>query len=358
MSKRAFESALCSEEPVADAAFTSSWFSVSSSEDDDQTAHAGLLGASSRALPSSHSRDGSLLHRSLSPNSRRHINTSAFEAAPVVDASDKNSALCDMFGDVSSSPVPERKNRVGTTVPTDVCYRDRRGRYPRVGSDGVPSAMRLPHAEYAWNHYKQMHECRTGKPCDGSCPFDGKCPLNFTAATLICAHERVFGKVSRDEEGVITCGRSVSETRKQWRALMLSWITHSAADGIANENFSVEGVGPVCSRYARAVYFGLDARTKSGFANDYAWNTLVAAARAGNLRIDHDLRETTLAVRDAIGTSRDDQAAFDCINWWVAWLRLEDQAPNEPTIIHRYFILYTLHFILFCPISYFFCPVF
>eukprot|EP00965_Chrysotila_dentata_P110819 3662093-Pleurochrysis_carterae.AAC.3 len=32
---------------------------------------------------------------------------------------------------------------------------------------------------------------------------------------------------------------------------------------------------------------------------------------------------------------RNDQRKFECISWWLSWLRLEDQMPNEPVIVHR-----------------------
>ena len=215
---------------------------------------------------------------------------------------------------------------------------EQRGTYARAASAAAPApAQRLRHDEYAWLHKQQMSEARTGVPCDETCPFGRKCGRHFTPATLENAHERVYGPgVYCDEKGTIFVPRTEKQVQKQWRVLMLSWVHHAAddPDGNCTESFKVEGIGPVCSRFARAVYFGLSfGTTKDGFHHTAAWNRYLAAARAGTLQADVD--STAVLGVAQCRTVGDDQLQFETVQWWVMWLRLEDQQPNEPKIVYR-----------------------
>ena len=131
-----------------------------------------------------------------------------------------------------------------------------------------------------------------GMPCGEDCPYGQKCGYHFTPAMLQRAHERVYGTGVLDlGEGKYYCRLKEKETHRQWRALMLSWVSVRADDPTAppTERFMVEGQGPVCHRYARAVYFGLDPACKDGFAHSSAWNLYIAGARAQTLAVDQDL---------------------------------------------------------------------
>ena len=84
----------------------------------------------------------------------------------------------------------------------------------------------------------------------------------------------------------------------------------------------MEGRGPVCSDFAATAY-----------DMSRCWNKLYSAASKGVLRVG-DTRSSAEVAR-ALGPGRDDQAQFECVLWHVMWLRLEDQMPNEPVIVHR-----------------------
>jgi hypothetical protein len=229
-------------------------------------------------------------------------------------------------GRSTCAPLPER----AAARPS------RQGTYDRNGT----VARRLSHAEYAWNHLRQAEDNTIGVPCDEGCPFDRKCGRNFTPATLLAAHERVYGtgvqRVGEKIHVLVTEGY----THKAWRCQVLSWVTRRADDPTAPpvERFTVEGIGPVCANFARAVYFGLDARCKNGFAHSSAWNKYIAAARAGTLSADEKIeRSQDSSALTVLQNPRgaDDQAGFECTEWWISWLRIEDQAPGEPVIMHR-----------------------
>ena len=178
----------------------------------------------------------------------------------------------DMFGTVEEqcTPCPDDLSDLfgvddleqTTTLRTPAAQPQVRLPDPPASSRGryVRDHTRCSHAEYAWNHLQQMRENTSGVPCDDTCPFDRRCGRNFTPATLERAHERVYGPGVTFADGKYHCRRSQKETHKQWRALMLSWVTNSASDGASTECFKVVGVGPVCSCYVRAIYFGLDSR--------------------------------------------------------------------------------------------------
>ena len=66
--------------------------------------------------------------------------------------------------------------------------------------------------------------------CNDSCPFDRKCGRNFTPATLVAAHERVYGTGVQCVDGVAICRVTKAYTHKAWRMLILSWVTRRADD--------------------------------------------------------------------------------------------------------------------------------
>eukprot|EP00965_Chrysotila_dentata_P022104 731651-Pleurochrysis_carterae.AAC.2 len=64
---------------------------------------------------------------------------------------------------------------------------------------------------------------------------------------------------------------------------------------------------------------------------------MISQARAGTLRAEEDadaagLRSAASTVQAAEGSS---QSKFECVSWWKHWMSLDDQMPNEPTIVHR-----------------------
>eukprot|EP00965_Chrysotila_dentata_P248947 6208624-Pleurochrysis_carterae.AAC.1 len=109
-----------------------------------------------------------------------------------------------------------------------------------------------------------------------------------------------------------------------WRVLVLSFISF-AADGsnARSGRFLVESQGPVCEGFCRAAY-GIPLIT---------WNTYLGAARAGNLEAQHEFKADSVLSKALV--CKDSQASFECVQWWLFWLRLEDQMPNEPVIVHR-----------------------
>ena len=206
----------------------------------------------------------------------------------------------------------------------------------RMGSLGsqrgkhTQRGRRLPHREYAARARETALNNSVGVKCtDGVCPYGMLCGRNFTPAQLIAAQERVYGR---------HCGRDAynsayhdpafpeQETLRQKRALVLSWVKRSASDtSITTESFSVENQGPVCEDFARTAYH----------FEENTWKRYLAAARAGRLQIEHDSQEADSSVRMVLSDARGNQRSFEAVEWWVLWLRLEDQAPNEPLIFHR-----------------------
>ena len=98
------------------------------------------------------------------------------------------------------------------------------------------------------------------------------------------------------------------------------------------ESWSVEGVGPVCWRFARAAY---DIRQ---------WHVLRGTARGGELLTTEDLRsEGVMKALADVDTPPVSAAKEECINWWIDWLFIEDQMMDEPTIVHRSVIWQSVH---------------
>ena len=82
--------------------------------------------------------------------------------------------------------------------------------------------------------------------------------------------------------------------------------------------------GPVCVRFWSAAYGITDA-----FRND-----ILAQARAGLSQADDEWESAARHPRDEGDVFR--SASMEhTIEWWVIWLDLEDQMPNEPLIVHR-----------------------
>eukprot|EP00965_Chrysotila_dentata_P213824 6187862-Pleurochrysis_carterae.AAC.1 len=158
---------------------------------------------------------------------------------------------------------------------------DRRGSYNRKVDDKgesleKPPAVRHSHFHYAWEHKQLVENFRLGKPCKPSCPFGGKCGMHFTPCNLIRAHEASFGKekvrkVLEDGSIYYECEKSNRESTAFWRTLAANAITLSASDPSRRvENFTVDGIGPVCSDFCGAAY-GIRIGT---------WNQIRSDARA------------------------------------------------------------------------------
>ena len=214
-------------------------------------------------------------------------------------------------------------------------YTDRRGSYDRA-SDGVK--RRLSFAQYAFEHRRKVETNGMGVPCLPTCPYGQKCWMAIPPAVLLNAHVRIYGAwAACDSDGKYTCASNQADANEQHAMLMLSWLTLSATDPPkVTENYAVEGRGPVCCEFAKAAY-----------DMSRCWYKLYSAASKGVLRVG-DARSGNMISR-AMGTGRDDQAQFECVMWHVMWLRLEDQVPNEPVILHRNVQLQSVHEMEYVP---------
>lgn len=206
---------------------------------------------------------------------------------------------------------------------------DGRGRYNRKG-EGVKK--RLPHAEYAWQHRELVTQNKMGVSCTASCAFGMKCWLNISPGVLLAAHEHVYGVNTSVAEATLPllkvtyhCGVKQAEAQQTMRNLMLSWISHSTDEPPQPvEMYTVEGRGPVCASFACAAY-----------DMDRVWKGYHADAMIGVLRADAQALHALPATLNQITGQRGSQSKFETVQWWRQWLYLEDQMPNEPTIIHR-----------------------
>jgi hypothetical protein len=117
------------------------------------------------------------------------------------------------------------------------------------------------------------------------------------------------------------------ETSRRWRKLAAAAITTSTDDGVTQkELLTVDGMGPVCKDFWAAAY-GIP---------DFTAGKLLAEARSGAAQAKDEWDE---AVGD-LATAEKDDANHSyrkemTIEWWILWLELEDQMPNEPVITHR-----------------------
>jgi hypothetical protein len=207
----------------------------------------------------------------------------------------------------------------------------RKGSYARGGTE-----KRRSHAEYAYTHFSMVEQYSIGRPCTSSCPFGRNCGQNITPKTLMACHEYSYGTSTSREECTdsgngykYNCEFKSAQTHSRWRDLFAGFITRSAQDTtVLVERFMVDGIGPVCADYCGAAY-----GVTTGRASQWALDNLLAAARSGNLQHLQVMR--TLNVPDADDEGHMSYSMDECIEWWSMWLELEDQMPNEPTIVHR-----------------------
>ena len=212
--------------------------------------------------------------------------------------------------------------------------RDKRGRHE-------DRSHRVGYAQVAYEHLQQAEAFNLGRPCLHSCPFDRKCGMNFTPAHLMRAHEKMYGtnttKINRDgQPPLYKCALTFSEVKERRTQLVLSSISCDAADTSRRvERFMVSGIGPVCAEYCRSAHgipFG-------------AWISLLADARAGRLQagVEWDAAGEEMDYADLHDAGEGAVAKEETIQWWVLWLFLEDQMPNESVITHRVVVWEGVH---------------
>ena len=211
-------------------------------------------------------------------------------------------------------------------------YQSRQGSYSRDTSSG--RGLRRSHAEYAWRHREAAETFTLGRACNERCPFKRQCGMFITPHTYLSAHERMYGpSATRELDGdegpwKYACQWSEAQTMAARRNLMSqSFISPSgsAPTGKLVGHFFVEGTGPVCEMEFRKAY---------DLLRESVWKSLSAAARKGNVGSD------ALVVAEGLGSDNVDgalesYARESAVEWWKAWLMLEDQMPNEPVIVHR-----------------------
>ena len=215
------------------------------------------------------------------------------------------------------------------------------GRKSRTGTynrDGT--AKRKSHAQYAYEHFSQVEQYSIGRPCTSTCAFGRNCGQNVTPKTLLACHQYSYGtNTSREqcvgEDGEETysysCELLSSETQARWRDLFAGFITHSAQDpSIRVERFMVDGIGPVCPEYCAAAY-GMT----TGRSSYWTLDNMLGRGRSGELEHERVVAAAAVNQPKVVRENRTSVSMEECINWWITWLELEDQMPNEPTIIHR-----------------------
>ena len=105
---------------------------------------------------------------------------------------------------------------------------DRRGSYDRK-ADGVQK--RKPFAQYAYEHRQVLEKNQLGVPCLPTCPHKQKCWMYIPPATMMAAHERIYGQWAEcDTEGVYTCASNQAAAGEQHVSLMQTWVTLTATD--------------------------------------------------------------------------------------------------------------------------------
>eukprot|EP00966_Prymnesium_polylepis_P224320 5189008-Prymnesium_polylepis.1 len=133
-----------------------------------------------------------------------------------------------------------------------------------------------------------------------------------------------------------SCALTFDQVKERRRNLVLNSISFSAADASQRvERFMLASVGPVCSEYCRAAH-GVPVGT---------WTKLLAAARAGRLQAgaEWDAAAEHLPDDELTDDAMTGVAKEETIEWWIMWLILEDQMPNEPVIVHRIVIWDSVH---------------
>ena len=217
---------------------------------------------------------------------------------------------------------------------------DGRGGYSREGKGKEAGSG---YAKDAWTHFKQAEEFALGRPCLASCPHDRKCGLQMTPAHLLRAHIQMYGDNTTMQEPsepggmpLYSCALTFDQVKERRRNLVLNSISFNAADTSQRvERFMVASVGPVCSEYCRAAH-GVPVGT---------WTKLLAAARAGRLQAgaEWDAAAEHLPDDELTDDAMTGVAKEETIEWWIVWLILEDQMPNEPVIVHRIVIWDSVH---------------
>ena len=299
--------------------------SDSDGEEDGPAMLAALL--RQRATPApTWSQDQGPSATSLPPPSVQHLPSASEES----DCEDHGYGLC------MSEIMGQRKSAESTGA-----Y-DARGRYNR-GAVGVKK--RQPHAAYAWSHRELASQNQMGVPCTRACPYQQKCWMNIPPAVVLAAHEHVYGAFTSRTPAALPgapdiyhCDATQALAQQRMRTLMLIWITHTTADPPqAVETYTVEGRGPVCAAFACAAY-----------DMHRVWKGFHADAMRGELRAD---AATTPMPRtlNQLSCARGSRSKFVTVQWWRWWLYLEDQMPNEPTIIQRIVVWRSVFDEEYCP---------
>ena len=243
-------------------------------------------------------------------------------------------------GSHGSSSMPPMQSVMRGRREGDISSHSRRGKHDR--SDPAVKS-RQSHAYYAYKHSVLVQSYSVGRPCTSLCPFGRNCGQHITPKTLQACHEASYGTatscdvcVGDDgvENEIYTCQLKQKDTMAFWRCLFAGFCTTSAADpSIKIERFTVDGIGPVCVDYCAAAY-GITTPPRS----QATLTQLLAHMRSGELAHRQVLGAAADAAPHLPALSFNEQAnhAMDeCIEWWLLWLELEDQMPNEPVIVHR-----------------------
>ena len=218
----------------------------------------------------------------------------------------------------------------GTTGTTD-----RRGSHDRNSSQ-----VKRGHHQIAWEHLQTVtgeNGYAFSNPCGSECAFKRLCLRHFTSQQLVRAHEYSFGVgVERrslpDGSWAYSGGHTSKETHDRWNQLACDAIMEpcnpsDAQNGLCKkyeEHFAVDGKGPVCARFWAAAY-GLP---------ESARNSCLADARSGRGQADAEW-QSHVGLHSISQTEEISSEKEATITWWMIWLDMEDQMPNEATIVHR-----------------------
>ena len=212
-------------------------------------------------------------------------------------------------------------------------YISAKGRYTRSEGRGMSEG----YAKTAWDHLQRIeNEGSLGHMCTSRCPFEQNCYKSLTPNNLLRAHYSIYGtKVSREQQREgwkYVCEKTFAEVKLARRSLVLGSFTRNISDGMLVEKFMVDSIGPVCSDTCR-ISHGIP---------DGTWNQLVASARSGQLREEQDWDEAGMNDYELTDNQKS-EAAETTIVWWMIWLDLEDQMPNEAAIQHRVVVWEQVH---------------
>ena len=224
---------------------------------------------------------------------------------------------------VDTDRTPSLQERMLGRAITGEIPSSKRGKYARP-------ARTKPYAQVAYEHKEEVESFSIGRPCLSSCKYDRNCGLAFLPANLIRAHERIYGDKCRmemkaDGTPLYSCALTLREVQERREDLVMSCITFDT-QGKRVERFTVDNIGPVCPEYCRRAH-GIP---------EGSWLPLLADARANKLQAAREWELAAPELHDCdlkdlhTSTSRE-----DTIEWWVIWLTLEDQCPNEASIVHR-----------------------